>query len=201
MVHVCLFIILRPRPFPEAATSASLPFPQAFCTDFENDVFQELWYQFVVHQDPSKRQAAARRLGSPGSSPQQQRQPTACGGAPTNAAAAAAALFALPAAVLSARGIGSEADDRDMHPRLVAYLRDKKAYVATLQAKDLGSSGGMGAALHSVLQQLMGPDTEDWGAQDIEVCVRILPHKGGRFLGRGYGCDGGGNVCYIVEMG
>ena len=164
MVHVEAAIgyldsLQRQQPLPPC------PRQQTFCTDFENDIFQELWFEFVAHQCPSKRQAAARKLGSPGSSP----QPAACGGDPTSASAAAP--FAVPAAVLSARGIGSEADDRDMHPRLVAYLREKKAYVATLQAKDLGSGGGggMGAALQSVLRQLMGPDAEDWGAQDIEV--------------------------------
>ena len=36
---------------------------------------------------------------------------------------------ALPAAVLSSRGIGSEADDCDMFTRLIEFLREKKVGV------------------------------------------------------------------------
>ena len=259
--------ILRKR---KATGRVPVTLAQDYCRDLEGDVFEELWNGFVSNHDPATMAAAAAHVnGGRGRG-----SGAIVGGDTVSASAeapspsvAAALPFALPAAMLSARGIGSEADDRDMYPRLVAFLQEKKvgegagraarvvpfphrkgsgsvnpllefsgsisldpsvleypssrslptplpvplpaslppplpiplrathlqAYVACVKARDLLGSmtGGVGAAVHAVLQQLMGPESEDWGAAEMEVrgCVEECAGKCRPWCGVGLSCQ------------
>lgn len=114
-------------------TRCAMPMPQAFCESFDEEVFEKLWHEFVMQQDPSKAPqplyAAPTAAAPPASSapgPSTQAAP-----APAAGATAAASSFGLPAAVLSARGIGSEADNGGMYDRLLHFLQSRKVCLVT----------------------------------------------------------------------
>jgi len=88
---------------------------QEFCKNLDEDDFNRLWGDFVSHQSPAELEQA-RSLVEAGRRPAGMKDATDPFAVPP----------ALPAAVLSSRGIGSEADDCDMFPRLISFLREKK---------------------------------------------------------------------------
>ncbi|GAX84268.1 hypothetical protein CEUSTIGMA_g11691.t1 [Chlamydomonas eustigma] len=126
---------------------------QEFSSRSDLNACEDLWFNFVMHQDPT---ITSGSFSSPVRRTPSARLKLGVGNAPT-----------IATAILSARGIGSDVDAFNLYPALVKYLTDRKAYVAHLTDKDL--DGGVGAAVHAVLHQLMGPQTQDWGANDVEA--------------------------------
>lgn len=93
-------------------------------------MFEKLWHEFVMQQDPSK---ALHIVGTaPPAAPSSSITPCISmqGGAAQVLGAGAASSFGLPAAVLSARGVGSEADNGGMYDRLLRFLQSRKVCTA-----------------------------------------------------------------------
>lgn len=93
-------------------------------------MFEKLWHEFVMQQDPS---TALHVVGTaPQAAPCSTTTP--CmemhGGAAQGLGAGAASSFGLPAAVLSARGVGGEADNGGMYDRLLHFLQSRKVCTA-----------------------------------------------------------------------
>ena len=88
---------------------------QEFCKNLDGDDFERLWGDFVRHQSPAKLELARMQRST------ERRRPDSEGGVDPLVVPPA-----LPTAVLSSRGIGSEADDCDMVTRLIEFLRENK---------------------------------------------------------------------------